>query len=230
MASKFWIAGVVVSMITAASYTPRTAVQLPRPTATGGSCELHVWPSEGLSLIRQNARDNLNTAYLGLFGSNPMTRANKDNTPVQTTAAVASRPLSPASQAALLATASLPDLLGVAGYRTVLHDGPLDTRTLRTVKTRYAASASPCYADLVVDDVVYSREYARGRNLKSFLRFRQFGDSTDAAPVRTFATWVQTKLRIFSIEPPINDASALAELDAAYRGNLTLFSQLLAKR
>ena len=195
----------------------------------GVGCELHVWPSEGMSTVLQTAHDNLDTAYMGgILGSSPRQRINNNSAPVHTAQAKPNEPLDAAAQSKALAAMPLPTMLGLTDYRIVLHDTPLDSRTIRTVKTRYVASDAPCYADLVVSDLVYSRVYAHGRDLKTFLRFRLFGTGT--APTRSFGTWVQTKLNLFSLEPPRRDEPALVELNAAFAANLETFSQLLAKK
>jgi hypothetical protein len=117
-------------------------------------------------------------------------------------------------------------MLGVAAYRPVFHDTPLDSRTLKTSQTRYADTAAPCYADLVLSDVVFSREYARGQNLKSFFRFRDF--SNHSAPVRRFATWVQNKLATPREGKHADLAVSDAELPLALIANAKTFAGFLA--
>lgn len=217
--ASFSVAALLVSFVAA-------------PAAAQGDgnvgCELHVWPSEGMNTVLQGAFDNLYTGYM-----NPGTNTHEhdvggENAPPHTAQAKPDEPLDVAAQSKALSAMPLATMLGLTDYRIVLHDTPLDSRTIRTVKTRYVASDAPCYADLVVSDLVYSRVYAHGRDLKTFLRFRLFG--TGAAPTRSFGTWVQTKLNLFSLEPPRRDEPALVELSAAFAANLETFSQLLAKK
>uniref|UniRef100_UPI00333FBD74 hypothetical protein n=1 Tax=Sphingomonas sp. TaxID=28214 RepID=UPI00333FBD74 len=85
-----------------------------------------------------------------------------------------------------------------------------------------------CYADLVVDDLIYSREYTRGRKLKSFLRYRNFGASERA--MRSFATLVETKLELFSLDPPVMTEAAKNELLKAFAHNLQTFAALAVKQ
>jgi hypothetical protein len=195
--------------------------------SASAGCELHVWPSEGMSTVLQRAGDNL---YLGYMtgGATSLERVGGDSAPAHTAPAKPDEPLDHAAQSKALSVMPLATMLGLTDYKIVLHDTPLDSRTIRTVKTRYVASDAPCYADLVVSDLVYSRVYAHGRDLKTFLRFRLFG--TGAAPTRSFGTWVQTKLNLFSLEPPRRDEAALAELNSAFAANLETFSQLLTKK
>jgi hypothetical protein len=195
-------------------------------------CELHVWPSDGMSNLRQRGSQyNMAGGILGdALKRRAEAHADKADARAQEgLAASGTEPMSTATQAELLRTMPLPDMLGLRGYTLIVHDTPLDSHTIRTVKTRYAAdSAAPCYADLVVDDVVYARVYAHGSTLKTLFRFRDF--ASQAAPVRSFGTFVETKLTIFSIDPPNLSAPALDEIGSAYRANATRFSELLGKR
>ncbi|MGY4397881.1 hypothetical protein ACVWZA_003078 [Sphingomonas sp. UYAg733] len=197
--------------------------------ASASQCELHVWPSEGLASVLQRAGDNLlASSPQGYRLYSPKNSIDNNSAVVRTFAPREDAPLSPPEQISVLANIPLTSLLGLAGYRVVMHDGLLDSRTIRTVKTRYFEMQAACYADLVLDDVVYSREYARGQNLKTFFCFCDF--ASQASPVRSFGTWTQTKLRIFSIDPPNSSAAALEEIASALRSNATAFSALLAKR
>ncbi|MEO7688993.1 MAG: hypothetical protein ABIS51_06875 [Sphingomonas sp.] len=217
------------SLAAAALLVSLVAAPAAAQTIANVGCELHVWPSEGMSSVLQTAHDNLYTAYMGgILGSSPQQRINDNRAPVHTAQPKPDEPLDAAEQSKALSAMPLATMLGLTDYKITLHDTPLDSHTIRTVKTRYFASEAPCYADLVVSDLVYSRVYAHGRDLKTFLRFRVFG--TGAAPTRSFGAWVQTKLELFSLEPPRRDEAALLELNSAFAANLETFSQLLAKR
>ena len=139
----------------------------------------------------------------------------------------APEPLSTARQTEVLHALPLSDLFGGSDYRTVIHNEPLESRAIRAVKSRYSAATTACYAELVLVDVVYSREYARGRNLKTLFRYRQFNGA--AEPYYSFGTWAQTKLEIFSFDPLRADEAALNELASALRSNVVLFSEYLER-
>ncbi|WP_447724743.1 hypothetical protein [Sphingomonas koreensis] len=200
--------------------------------ADGQACELHIWPSDGLKSVRQRGFESSprGGAIPALILEAQRKGAEKADARAADTLAASGtpEPLDLKRQAAILSELKWSEMLGLPGYRPVFHETPLDSATIRTVKTRYIDSAAPCYADLVVDDVVYSREYARGQNLKTLFRFRDFGDA--ATPTRSFGTWVQTKLTIFSLDPLNVSAPALDELASALRSNATAFSELLARR
>lgn len=200
--------------------------------AQTGPCELHVWPSAGMTAVRQRGFESTTSAGLinGMIKDAQQAAADKHDAQIGEAGTTADglAALSTAHQIELLATMQLADQLALKGYTVILHDAPLPSRTIRTVKTRYAESSAPCYADLVLDDVVYSRAYANGRSLQSFFRFRDFADR--AAPVRSFGTWVETRLQLFSIDPPVLTPPALDDLRAAYRANAVSFGALLNRK
>lgn len=196
-------------------------------------CELHVWPADGMGRVSQTAF-NTTPSAAGLIPA--IIRRNEQASDAKAESQMKAQvessgmlePMAPATQVEILKSLPLAELLGLPGHVVVIHDIPLDSRTIRTVKTRYTETAAPCYADLVVDDVTYSTAFASGRSLKSFFRFRDFG--TQTAPVRSFGTWVETGLGVFSVNPPNLSKAALDELASAYRNNVRRFSDLLRKR
>lgn len=195
--------------------------------AQEAQCELHVWPAPDMTSVRQHGIEPGHAA--GLIPALMEERqVRHDERAKQAFAAASPETLPAAKQVELLSALPLPAMLGLKDYRLVVHDMPLDSHTIRTVTTRYAESAAPCYADLVIDDNVYIRAYANGKLLKTLFRFRDFG--AQAAPVRSFGTWVQTKLQIFSVDPLNISQPALDELAAALTGNATQFAGLLSKR
>ena len=206
---------------------------LPAPEAAqDATCELHIWPGAGMTSVRQRGFESNRSAGLipELIREAQVDGAARADARAAAGLAASEtpEPLATARQRDILSELSWAEMLGLTGYRTIFHDTPLDSRMIRTVKTRYVQSTAPCYADLVVDDVVYSREYSRGRNLKTLFRFRDFGDG--ATPRRSFGTWAQTKLTVFSLDPLDVSAPALDELASALRSNAAAFSDLLARR
>ena len=197
--------GAVAKAGTAGQNEPRTA-----PATAADSCELHVWPSEGLGSVRQT---DANSGILGLVASNAANKGIKSKSAQNNPAAGdPDAPLSPIKQRQLLAAAPLTDLLSLSGYKVVIHDSALDTMTIRNTKTRYAPSETPCYADLVIDDTTFTTAGVKGTGLRSFIRFRKFGP--DAAPTLTYGTWVNTQLKTFSLADVNPGEAAVAELTA----------------
>lgn len=215
--------------LAAISLPVRAHAQDPQPSPDIPACELHIFPAAGLSLTRQRAVDNLNTGYMGVLGTTGQQRIDGNTANIGTAGPRPGSPLDPDMQIKVLREAGLPTLLGLATYTPVYHAEALDKRTLRLEQGRYdRTSTAPCYADLVLADVVYSREYANGQNVKAFVRFRDF--ATGTAPARRYATWVQTDLEHDREKPEASEAEMDAELVAGLAANLRKFADLLKAR
>jgi len=179
-----------------------------------GACELHVWPA--------TAPMNL---YLG-FGHGGIidgSTKGRDGYP-----AAPDNPLSAERQAELLSEAGLPELLKLPGYRVTLHPQPLDSRTIRTTRGRIAESTAPCYAELIVDDLILNQNTISGGNgLRGSFRFRTFG--TDPAPTRAFGSWTLVKLTAFPPKPAEDPGKGIAEVVQAFRTSLIQFAEAVNK-
>lgn len=176
-------------------------------------CELHVWPGAGL-----------NSVFSGWLHGGIVNGAvtGRDGYP-----SVPSEPISTQNQAELLAQAQPQMLLHRPEYRLVLHGDALPSRTIRTTATRIAPASSACYAELIVDSVVFQQDWVDGSFLKVLFRYRDFG--TDPAPRRTFGAWVKTKLLLLPPKPGADMTAAAAELRAAFSKDIALFATALAK-
>lgn len=201
------------------------------PAGDAQRCELHVWPADGMTSVRQRASESNRMAGIIPEAIRQAQKQIADIADAEAAARLAGSdtpdPLSTARQTEILGSLPLADLMKLPGYQIVIHTDTLDSVAMRTSKARHATSAATCYAELVLSEVVYSREYARGRNLKALFRFRHFDDG--AAPRHSFGTWTQTKLDLFSLDPLRADGPALDELASALRSNVILFSSYLER-
>lgn len=181
--------------------------------AADTACELHVWPSSGLNSVYHGWAHGgiVNGAVTGRDGYPP----------------VSADPLATAAQLPLIREAAPETALGLAGYSVVVHPEALSSRAARTTPGRIAASQAGCYAELVVDDVVFRQDWVNGSFLTTMFRFRMFGP--DSAPTRSFGTWVKTPIKLTPIKPPTDQAAADAEMRAAYRENFALFGAALQR-
>jgi hypothetical protein len=220
-------AGLLASALAAAAQAGPVHGETP-----GEQCELHVWASPGLGMTLNTLWDNFapginaNDGLVGAVVGSPESRLANSQKEARALRAPASAPLGNAQQLTVLQGLELPALLGVAHYRPVYHPQTLGNAELRSA-ARYGQSTARCYADLVLSDVVYSREHANGQNLKSYFRFRDF--SEDAQPQRRLSTWVQTKLVHPREGKKANPEASDAELPAALAGNARKFAEYLAK-
>lgn len=181
---------------------------------TDTACELHVWPA--------TMPMNL---YLGFGHGGIIDGSTKGR---EGYPAAPDNPLSAERQAQLLSEAGLPDLLKLPGYRVTLHPQPLDSRTIRTTRGRIAESTAPCYAELIVDDLILNQNTISGSNgLRGSFRFRTFGTAPE--PSRAFGTWTLVKLTAFPPKPGDAPDKGVAELVQAFRTSLVQFAEAVNK-
>jgi len=199
---------------------PQAAIDA-APEATAAACELHVWPAAAMRFSHQGMEDNVRWGTYGGWGTpqDLLMNSKRDGTDVlpENPAELLAR----AEQATLFAAAPDGSALGLPGHRLVVHDVALTSRGIRGTPGRLATGSAPCYAELVLDTLIFSNEWGNGQNLKSLYRFRDFG--TGDTPARSFGAWVQTKLVIEPEDLPAKFDEARAEMRAAFTNNVALF-------
>lgn len=178
------------------------------PAAT--VCEFHVWPGDGLMSVMH-----------GWFHGNIVNGAIQGRPGYPT---IPPDPIDTATQAQILAQLQPQRLIGQADYRLIVHDAALPSRTIRTTPGRIAPSTSPCYDELIVDDVVLQQDFVNGSLLKVLFHYRHFGP--DALPRRSYATWAERRLGAFPPRDPAQLNASIAELRNAYRQSLGIFAEL----
>lgn len=171
------------------------------PPAQTASCELHVWPAKGFHTVQYG------WTHGGTVDGSQKGRKGYPDMPDE--------PVSPAIQREELAKLDLPAILKLDGYRTVVHEAPLDTPTIRSTTGRHIADRGPCYAELIVEDIVFQNNVINGKWLNVIYRFRQF-EGEGAEPVRKYGTYVLTRLVKFPPGADQDPAPALAELRQAF--------------
>jgi hypothetical protein len=212
------VAFLILAALAAATGTPEPGRLASAADGAGASvgqaCELHVWPGHGF-----------HTVYYGWVHGGTVDGALKGRQGYQQ---MPTDPLSAERQAALLRDLHPAELLGLAGFTTVVHDEPLSSRAIRSGTARHAADAPDCYAELMVDDLVIQDHVLGGKALNILYRFRRFakGDT----PSRSYGTFIVRPLHLF---PPAasdeNPQPALDELVTAYRTALAEFGQALQR-
>jgi hypothetical protein len=189
------------------------AAQGPAAGAPAAQCEFHVWPGEGLTSIFYGLFHG-STVNAGQQGRRGYPRVPPDS-------------MTTAAQVALLEAAAPQRQMRHPDYLLIVHDAALDSRIIRTSVSRIAQSQSPCYAELIVDDVVLQQDWLNGAKLRILFRYRDFGPAWLAQ--RSLTTWADADLDHF---PPRADAdipAAQAELRAAYGSAITVFAGMLAR-
>ena len=189
----------------AGAQTPQPAPQTAYPRT--GPCELHVWPATGL-----------NSVYQGWFHGGIVNGAvtARDGYPV-----VPADPVDTPAQVTLLTIAKPQHMINRDGDTLVMHAEALSSRAIRSATTRLDASAAPCYAELIVDDVFLQQDVVSGSFLKTLFRYREFGAAPQ--PQRVFGTWVKTPLKLFPPKSPDNLPASQAEFKSAFVHNVELF-------
>lgn len=181
------------------------------PDATSAGCEFHAWPGEGLTSIYYGL------LHGGIVNGGQQGRRGYPRVPPNAMAT--------AIQAELLAEAEPQRLMTHADHRLIVHPEALDSRTIRTTPGRIADSASPCYAELIVDDVVLQQDFVNGAKLRVLFRYREFGP--DAQPRRSFTTWADTSLSSFPPRTEADIPAALREMRGAFSRDITVFAGAL---
>ena len=176
-------------------------------------CELHVWPGSDLVYL-----------YFGWAHGGTVNGAVKGREGYPKPPA---NPLSLETQAAQLGQTDLQSLLKLPGYAIIVHPEALPSRTIRSSTSRIVSSNSPCYAELMIDDLLLSQNVIGGNALRGSFRFRDFGP--DTSPRRTFGAFSITPLKLFPPKTPEGEDAAAAELKLAFTSNLKQFAAALLK-
>lgn len=178
------------------------------------SCEIHVWPGSSLGSVYQGLLRRRDIVNAGVNG--------RDGYPT-----LASVSIDTAAQQHILSQIPIGDWVNLPDYRTILHDKALESRIIRSTPGRIAASTSPCYAELVVDDVILQQDTVNGGRLKALFHFREFGDNS--RPQRSFTAWTTTKISAFSTKLASSEDFARADIQQAFRNNVELFADYLLR-
>lgn len=201
---------IVAAALALALAWPAAAQEPVAAPANPAGCEFHVWPGDGLMSVLYG------WFHGGIVNGAVQGRPGYPTLPPD--------PIDTATQAQILAELQPQRLIGQADYRLIVHDSALPSRTIRTTPGRIAQSASPCYDELIVDDVVLQQDFMNGSLLKVLFHYRHFGP--DARPRRSYATWAERRLGTFPPRDPAQLDAAVAELRNAYRQSLGIFAEL----
>jgi hypothetical protein len=194
----------------AADYTPSTIGFDPAVAADG--CELHIWPAE-----------RMNSVTTGWLGGGVIEAAMNSGKDANNKTLLASA-LDSSSQLDALQDLELRTLLPLTPGTTIIrHEQPLELKTISKVKTRRAHSASTCYSELIVADVLYQKAAIYGRSLRTLFIVRQFGN--DQKVDKEYKAWGGNGLKLFPPKEGEDAIAALDELVAVYKANFEEFAK-----
>ena len=179
-------------------------------------CELHIWPAERFQAMTT-----------GLLGGGLLDAAIHADGDKARRSRLASA-LDSEGQLAALRQLDLVKLLQLQPSQVIIHEEALDRKTVKKIYTRRFASTSPCYSELIVIDVLYTKAAIWGRSLQTTFMLRNFGPET-ANPLIKSSTG-GNGLKIFPAKEGTDATAADAELVAVFQKNLTEAAQNFAKQ
>ncbi|HTN15215.1 MAG TPA: hypothetical protein VL094_10460 [Sphingomonadaceae bacterium] len=187
------------------------------PTEPADGCELHIWPAE-----RMASQSSGWLSGLGLIGAIADSAANaKTNSNNQSLLATALD--SPSQLDALLNLDLRSELARSSGTTIVLHDTPLERKTMNKVKNRRSDSQVTCYSELIVADVLYQKSPIYGRSLKTLFMFRDFGG--DQKIDKEYKAWGGNGLKLFPPKEGEDAIAALDELSTKFKDNFAEYAR-----
>lgn len=195
---------------------PQAAATTAETEQPANPCEIHVWPAERFSAVT--------TGWLSGFGiagavADSAGHASGD----QGRKAALASALDSEGQANALGSLDLSKLLDIKPSRIVLHNQPLDRKTVNKIATRRAESASPCYSELIVADVFYQKAALYGRSLKTLFIFRNFGPAKDKPTI--YKGWGGNGLKLFPPKPGEDVQAANNELVSVFKADFEEFAR-----
>lgn len=169
-------------------------------------CELHIWPAERMTSVTT-----------GLLGGGLIDAMIHSGTDANNKASLATALDSP-SQLDALQSLDLPTLISLKpGTTIVVHDAPLERKTMNKVKTRRSDSNAACYSELIVADVLYQKAAIYGRSLKTLFMIRDFGN--DQKIDLEYKAWGGNGLKLFPPKEGEDAIAALDELNGVFKKN-----------
>lgn len=188
--------------------------------ATSGDCEVHVWPAE-----RFAARTTGFMSSFGLIGALADSSGHAKGDQGRK-AAIASA-LDSEGQANALGSLDLSSKLGLQASKIVLHNEPLDRKTVNKIAERRSDSASSCYSELIVADLFYQKAAIYGRSLKTLFILRTFGPAKSKPAI--YKGWGGNGLKLFPPKEGEDVQAANDELVSVFKADFEEFARNAAK-
>ncbi len=204
----------------AATQDAATVQEPPAAAAPPLECEIHVWPAE-----RFTARTSGLFSGLGVIGAVADSSGHASGD--QGRRAALASALDSEGQAGALGSLDLSKLLNIQPSRIVLHNEPLDRKTVNKIETRRSDSASSCYSELIVTDLFYQKAAIYGRSLRTLFMLRRFGAKKDAPTI--YKGWGGNGLKLFPPKEGEDVQAANQELVTVFKADFEEFARNAAK-
>ena len=191
---------------------PASAYPNLAPSAAADGCELHIWPAERMA-----------SQTSGLFGPGLLSSAINGKRDSTNQSLMASALDSPSQLNALLSLDLRTMLMRTPGTTIVVHETPLERKTMNKVKTRRSDSTAQCYSELIVADVFYQKAMMYGRSLRTLFMLRDFGN--DQKIDKEYKAWGGNGLKLFPPKEGEDAIAALDELVTVFKGNFEEYAR-----
>lgn len=175
------------------------ALAIQASAVPASQCELHVFPTEKITVMTSLG----NGLLLGAFAGREQPKE------------IFLRDLPKETQVSAVAT--IPDLASSLGYGTVTvvpETASFDIKAAKKTTTRLTGSQASCYSELVFTDVVYSANGLNGRHIGSMSVLRRF-DSGRLVSVSQMGG--AGKLHVYPSPRAEDQSAARNELVSAFR-------------
>jgi hypothetical protein len=193
----------------AATASPATSTPAPQ-------CELHIWPAERFQAMTT-----------GLLGGGLLDAAVHAEGDKARRSRLASA-LDSEGQLDALQKLDLISLLQLPPSKIVSHSEALDRKTVNKIKTRRSESTAPCYAELIVTDVLYTKAAFWGKSLRTSFMLRQFPAGSAEPTIKK--TTGGNGLKVFPAKQGEDTTEADAELVSVFQKNFTEAAENFAKQ
>lgn len=166
-------------------------------------CEIHAWPAPPIDSVTQGTiwNETTNQAFDPSRGGRQRPAS-----------------LSLEAQVAHLESTDLATALGMPGATRIVHAEPLSRQQAMMMRNRFSETTAPCTVEVIVSRLYYGFDALGGRNLRSLVLFRQFGEGVEA--IATFSTMEEMNLALPLPKGAQPSPEVEAEMAAAYRQNL----------
>lgn len=182
------------------------------PSVPADGCELHIWPAERMASVTT-----------GWLGGGLLDVALHSGTDANNKTLLASALDSPSQLDALLSLDLRKELDLTPGTTFIVHEQPLERKTMNKVKTRRSDSTASCYSELIVADVFYQKAAIYGRSLKTLFMVRKFDNAQKIN--FEYKAWGGNGLKLFPPKEGQDAIPALDELVSVFKANFQEYAR-----